>query len=171
MKSKRVFFRYFAFALEIILLWVLQSTPKLMPEVFGSKPLLLLASALSFSVFEEPAPAIILGAVCGALCDLSSGGTVGWFAVAMTLVCFAQAGLLGTYLNRNFITSSLLSLGSVAAVTGLYFVFFRLFAGVADCGQLFVEHYLSRIVYTYLCFFPLYLLNGFLHRRLGEGRR
>lgn len=168
MRSNRVFFRYFAFALEIILLWVLQSTPKLMPEVFGSKPLLLLAAALSFSVFCEPVPSIILGAVCGALCDLSSGGTVGWFAVALTHVCFAQSSLLGTYLNRNFITSSLLSLGSVAAVIGLYFVMFRLFAGVADSGQLFVERYLSRMAYTYLCFFPLYLLNGFLFRRLSR---
>lgn len=170
MRSNRVFFRYFAFALEIILLWVLQSTPKLMPEVFGSKPLLLLAAALSFSAFEQPVPALILGAVCGVLCDLSSGGTIGWFAVSLTLVCFAQASLLNTYLNRNFITASLLSLGSVAAVIGLFFVMFRLFAGVGDSALLFVSRYLSRMAYTYLCFFPLYLLNGFLFRRLGAKR-
>ena len=47
MKSNnRAFFKYFAFSLEVILLAVLQSTPKLLPELFGAKPFLLFALAL-----------------------------------------------------------------------------------------------------------------------------
>lgn len=164
MKGSRVFFRYLAFALEITLLWVLQSTPKLMPEILHAKPLLLLAAALSFAVCEDVVPSVILGAVCGVLADLSAGGTVGYFAVAFTLVCFAQASLLDTYLNRNALTCSVLSLGSVVAVLGLYFVFFKLFAGIPDSGTLFVGHYLPRMGYTFLTFFPLYFLNRFLKK-------
>ena len=164
MKTNRLFFRYLAFGLEIVLLWVLQSTPKLLPEILGAKPLLLMAAALSFAVCEDVIPAVILGAVCGVLCDLSSGGTVGYFAVALTLVCFVQSGLLDTYLNRNLLTGSVLSLGAVVLVLGLYFVFFKLLAGIPDSGALFVSHYLSRMGYTFLTFFPLFFLNRFLKK-------
>lgn len=165
-KSNRAFFRYLAFGFEILLLWVLQSTPKLMPEVLGSKPFLLLAAALSFAACSKAVPAIVLGAVCGALSDISANGTVGYFSVAFTLVCYAAAMLLNTYLNRNALTSAVLALGSIVAVVGLYFLLFRLFAGVPDSGALFVRHYLSRIGYTALVFFPLYFLNRFISSKL-----
>ena len=52
------------------------------------------------------------------------------------------------------------------AVVGLYFLLFRVFAGVPDSGALFVRHYLSRIGYTALVFFPLYFLNRFISSKL-----
>ena len=44
------FFRYFSYSLLVILLYILQATPNLMPELFGSKPLLLLPLALAIAV-------------------------------------------------------------------------------------------------------------------------
>ena len=162
MRSKRIFFRYLAFTLELLLLWVLQSTPKLLPEFFGAKPFLLLAMALSVSVCEDVVPSILWGAVCGVSADISAGGTVGYFAVTFVLVCFAQSSMLGTYLNRNALTGAMLSLGSVVAVLGLYFVFFRLWAGIPGGAELFFPRYLMRMGMTFVCFFPLYFLNRFL---------
>ena len=89
---------------------------------------------------------------------------MGYFAVAFTLVCFAQSALLDSYLNRNPLTGSVLSLGSTVAVIGLYFVFFRLWAGIPDCAALFFPRYPVRMGMTFLCFFPLYFLNRFLYR-------
>lgn len=164
MKSNRVFFLYLAFGLEIILLWTLQSTPKLLPELFGAKPFFLLAAALSFSVCVKTAPAVILGAVCGLLADISSGGTVGYFAFAFTVVCFAQAQLLDAYINRNLLSATVLSLGSTAAVMGLHFLIFYIFGGIADSSALFVSRWLPRMAWTAAAFFPLLLINRFLAR-------
>ena len=61
-------------------------------------------------------------------------------------------------------TGCVLSAGAVVLVLGLYFVFFRLFAGVPEAGVLFVSRYLMRMALTWLCFFPLYALNRFLVR-------
>ena len=165
-KTNRAVFRYIAFGFEILLLWVLQSTPKLLPELPGSKPFLLLAAALSFAACSKPVPAVVLGAVCGVLSDISANGAIGYFSVAFTLVCYASAVLLNTYLNRNAMTSAVLALGSVIAVLLLYFLLFRVFAGVPDCGALFVRHYLPRMGYTALVFFPLYFLNRFIASKL-----
>lgn len=165
-RTERPFFRYLIFGAEILLLWLLQATPKLLPEWFGAKPFLLLAAALSFSVCVGTIPAVVLGAVCGVLADISAGGTVGYFSVAVTLVCFAQASVLGTYLQRNAFTAGVLSAGSVAAVLGVYWLLFKAFAGVPDGGALFFAHYLPRILLTAVTFFPLYAFNRWIAKKL-----
>ena len=166
MKNKHPFLRFLLFAAEILLLWLLQATPGLMPALFGTKPFLLLAGALAIASCEEAAPSVIFGAVCGVLADLSAGGTVGFFAVAFTLVCFAQASLLGTYLNHNLPTAAVVSLGSSAAVLSLYFLLFRAFAGAPDSAALYFFGYLPRVLYTAMTFVPLYGLNRLITKRL-----
>lgn len=159
-------FRYLAFGLEIVLLLVLQSTPKLIPELFGATPLLLFAAALSFAAAEKVIPAVILGAVCGVLTDLSADGGVGFYAIALTLICFGVSSLLHTKLRTTLFSLMVLAAAAVPLAVGLYFVLFRLFAGTPGAGALFVHHYLARMGYTYLCILPLYPLNRWLHGRL-----
>lgn len=173
MKINRVFFRYLAFALEIILLWALQSTPRLFPEWFGEKPFLLLAAALSFAACENVVPSLIFGAVCGAFADLSATGNIGFFAAAFTLVCYCEANLLETYLTRNIFTFFIIAAAASFSVLGLYFALFRLTSGIPDSGVLFVGHYLIRMGLTVLAALPLYFFNRFLRKSLcspGEGR-
>ena len=55
MKNKHPFLRFLLFAAEILLLWLLQATPGLMPALFGTKPFLLLAGALAIASCEEAA--------------------------------------------------------------------------------------------------------------------
>lgn len=166
MNSRHPILRGLFLSLEILLLWLLQGTPRLLPEVFGAKPVLLLAAALSFSVCMAPAPAAVWGAVCGAAADIASDGTIGFFAFTLTLVCFAQARVLGTYFNRNWFTSAVLSFASVFAVLGLFFVLRLLFGGVPDGGVLFVRHYLPRMAYTAAAYIPLYMLNRFITKKV-----
>ena len=168
MKKKRQhpFFRYLVFAVEILLLWLLQSTPKLMPSVLGATPFLLLAAALSFSVNVDAVPAVVLGAVCGVPADISAFGTVGFFSVATVLVCYAQATVVGTYFNRNALTCSVFSAGSAAAVLFVYWLLFRVCAGYPECGLLLWTHYLPRALYTAVCFLPLYFFNRWIVKHL-----
>ncbi|MDO4458731.1 MAG: hypothetical protein Q4C42_01395, partial [Clostridia bacterium] len=59
--------RRFAFFLEIFVLCIIQDVPNLIPELFGSFPLLTLAAALSISVIEEEIPAMLFGLEAGLL--------------------------------------------------------------------------------------------------------
>lgn len=159
MKTKPPVLRYSLLSMLLLLLWLLQSTPKLLPELFGVKPFLLLAAALAFSACSKPIPSVIIAAVCGVLADISASGGVGYFSIAFVLVCFAQASVLGTYLNRNLITAAVLSAGSIAAVLSLYCLLFRIFPGI-DGGSLYVTATLPRILYTFITFVPIY---GMIH--------
>lgn len=165
MKIKRSFFKYLAYVLEIVVLYVLQDTPNLMPELWGGKPLLLAVLALSIAANENQIPSMVFGAVCGVLTDISGGG-IGYFGIALTLVCFLESEIFKKYLVVSLWSVLVYAFAAVAAIVGLYFVIFRLLAGIDGAGELFVSHYISRIVYTTVCIIPLYFLNRFLHRNL-----
>ncbi len=166
MKKNLLFFRYFAYALEIILLYILQATPKLMPEILGSKPILLVAIALVIAAREDKIPSLIFGAVCGALADTVTGGGVGFFAITLTLICYFEAHIFSTYFVPAFLTVMVFSTVAIALLVSVYFLLFKLLAGVPDSSVLFVNHYISRIVYTLVTVIPLYFLNGFLYKNL-----
>ena len=157
------FLRYFVYALLVAVLYVLQATPKMMPEILGSKPLLLLPLALSIASVEDKVPSLIFGAVCGALTDIASGGGVGFFAVLLTLICYFEAHIFSTYFVSNIISASAYAAVSVTVLIGLYFLLFRLISGVPDAHILFVNHYISRIIYTIVMFIPLCAVTRFIH--------
>lgn len=165
MKIKRSFFKYLAYALEIVILYVLQDTPNLIPQLFGGKPLLLVVLAISIAARENQIPSTVFGAVCGVLTDISGGG-IGYFGIMLTLVCYFEAELFKKYIVVSFRMVLLYAVAASAVLVGLYFVIFRMLAGVEGAGELFVSHYLSRMVYTLVCIVPLYVLNGFLYKSL-----
>ena len=167
MRNSKVVF-YAAVGLQILILYVIQGTPNLFPEIFGSKPLFLLPLALSVAVVADETPSTIIGAVCGAFTDLGSSGNIGFFAIFLTVACFLISYAFRNRLLLRFITAFLLSALAIAAVICLYFLFFFVLKGVEDCYVYFVNHYVSRIVLTSLMFVPLWFLNRFLHRNLCE---
>lgn len=158
------FFKYFAYSLLAVLLYVLQATPKLMPEILGSKPLLLVPLALSVASVEEKIPSLIFGAVCGGLTDLASGGGIGFFAITLTLACYFEAHVFSSYLVPNIFSASVYSACAVVLLIGVYFLLFKITAGVPDWGALFVNHYISRIVYTCVMFVPVCLITRFIYK-------
>ena len=168
-RNSRSFFKYFGFALLLVLMTVLQATPKLLPEPMGSKPFLLLALALAVNAREEFIPSIVFASLCGVFADLNAGGCVGYFAVTLTLSCAAVHYITRTYLNNTFFTFIVTSAAAVAAVPGLYFVIFRIASGEGT-GGMFVSRYLPRMALTLLSAVPLYFAAAFLHNTLTASR-
>lgn len=173
MDKRLTVIRYIAYSAEILILYILQGTPGLVPELFGGRPVLLICAALTIAAFEEELPAMFFGVACGVMCDLGTGAGIGFFAITLTALCFIEAQLFKSVIVRNFINSIGLCLGGCALSIGLYFVFFYLLKGYDGAGYYFVSHYISRIIYTFLCCIPVYFLNMLLHTRLrargGEG--
>lgn len=159
MEGKLKFLRYIAYAIEILLLYILSGTAGLLPSVMGVRPLLLLPAALMISVFESEQPAMYLGFVCGALIDVGSDARIGYYTVILTVLCFA----LG-YCARNFYVVSFLNamvVGAIA-VTVILLLDFFIFSGAVvlpHAGLNFLRHWLIRIIYTLVFLPPLYWFN------------
>ncbi|MGN0501421.1 MAG: rod shape-determining protein MreD [Ruminococcus sp.] len=158
------FFKYLSYSMLVILLYILQATPDLMPELFGSKPLLLLPLALAISSVEKEVPSLVFGAVCGGLTDLASGGGIGYFAIILTLICYFESHVFSTYFVPNIFSATVHSAIATVLSIGVYFLIFKVFSGIPDWHILFVNHYISRIVYTFVMFIPICILVRFLHK-------
>ena len=50
----RKYFRYALYALELLLLYVIEGTPGLLPVIYLARPLLLVSAAVSAAAFELP---------------------------------------------------------------------------------------------------------------------
>ena len=168
MMKNMKFFRYLSFSLEIILLFILNTTPNFLPEVFGATPCLLLSLAMAIAVFESEVPAMFFGLFCGLLTDIGYSQGVGIFTVSMTIVCFALGFCANNIITIKFWNFMLISTVVIASVISLHFVFEYVLRGYSDMGVYYVNHYISRIVQTILCVIPLFFANKFIYSTLNN---
>ncbi len=160
--------KYIAYAVEAVLVFVLQTTPYLLPEVFGGKGIILLPLAVSIAVFEPDIPAMIFAVVCGFLADCSYSGAVGFYTIMLVIMCFIVSTLTKNYIRTNLLTTMLAAFIGIPLIIFLQFVFYYLLAGYTDGWSFFVRHYIPRIIYT-LAFMPvMYGLNSVINKRLGD---
>lgn len=162
------FLKYVSYVIEIILIYILFTTPRLIPEVFGGKPSLLIIIAISIAVFEREIPAMIFGLVCGLLTDVSYSTEIGVFSIGLTIICFILGYVANNIIVANIWNFLLVSFVSVSLLLFLHFVFAILIKGNEDPWNYFLMHYISRIVLTFIFTPVFYFLNRFIHRTLGE---
>ena len=167
MKNIR-FYRYLAYSLEILLLFVLGSTPNLLPQLCGATPCLLVSLALAIAVFENELPAMFFGLVCGALTDLGFSNSIGTFAIGLTIVCFIIGFCANNLVATNFLGVMVTATVVITALLSLHFVFVYVIKGYDNASVYFVNHYISRIVQTIICTAVMYYVNKFLHSTLNE---
>ncbi|MCR5653448.1 MAG: hypothetical protein K6F88_06575 [Ruminococcus sp.] len=168
MDRRYTVFRYIAYSLELLLLFILQTTPRLLPEIFGSKPLLLIPAAITISFFESEIPAMFFGLASGLCLDLGYSDNIGFFTVTLTISCFFIGLIFRDYLVISFLNALAFNAMFCAGLIILFFLFSYVFAGKGDVLYYFSHHYISRIIYTFICGILLYFLNKFLYKSLRD---
>ena len=162
------FFRYLAYAMEIVVVYALGNTPNLMPELFGAKPTLLLCVALTAALYEREIPAMVIGIVCGVLIDLGYSDGIGVFTIALTIICFIVGYAANNLIVATFRNFILYALAAVGGLYLLYFLFHFTAQGIPDRWLYFLRHLLSRMIQTFLWSILFYFLNRLIYRLLGE---
>lgn len=160
--------RYTAYTLEILLVYIIQGTPGLMPDVFGGKPVLLVPVALTIAIFEHEIPAIVFAVICGLLTDSAYSGPVGYYAIMLAILCFIVSNLLENYIRTNLLTTMIIATVGIPFIIFMQFVFYYIFAGYTNTWEFFVRHYISRIIYTWVFMPVFYELNRFIAARMSE---
>lgn len=161
-------FRYLAYSLELLLLFIIQTTPRLLPEIFGSKPLLLLPAVLTISFLESEVPAMLFGMAGGIMLDFCYGDNIGFYTFFLTIICFFVSLIYRDNFVVSFVNASAFISIICSGLLIIYFLFFYVFAGKGNAVYYFVHHYISRIIYTIVCGLALYFLNKFLFKNLRE---
>lgn len=161
------FFRYLAYTIEIVLMFALSTTPRLLPDIFGAKPVLLVCVALTVAVYEREIPAMIFGMIAGILADLSYTNSIGLFTISLTVICFVVGYAANNLIVATFMNFLLYAFITVGLIFMLYFLVRFVIAGVPDSWLYFREHLISRMVQTFICSIPFYFINKFIYYSLN----
>lgn len=148
MERKFKIFRYIIYATELLVLFVIQGTPNIIPELFGGKPSLILPAVLTIAMFEPKLTALSFGLAGGLLTDISNGGVIGFFAIIMTICCYFISYLTSELIRIRLSLAIAVSFVTISAALSLHFLFFYVLCGYGNNGYFFVSHYVSRIIYT-----------------------
>ena len=160
-------FRYIAYTIELIIMFALASTPGVLPELFGAKPVLLICVALTVAVYEREIPAMIFGLAAGLLADISYTDNIGIFTISLTVICFVVGYAANNLIVANFLNFLLYAAVAVGALFMLYFLIRFIIGGVSDPWTYFTSHIVSRMVQTFICSIPMYFLNKFIYSTLS----
>ncbi len=161
------FFRYLAYVIELILVFALATTPRLLPEIFGAKPVLPVCVALTAAIFEREIPAMLIGMVAGILTDISYTNSIGLFTITLTVVCFVVGYAANNLIMATFLNFLLYAAITVGVLFMLYYLVRFVIPGLDDGWLYFRTHLISRMVQTYLWAIPFYFLNKMIHTRLN----
>ena len=161
------FFRYLSYVLELILMFVLSTTPGIMPELFGAKPALLICVALTAAVFEREIPAMLIGMTAGVLTDLGYSNSIGVFTISLTIICFIVGYAANNLIVAKFLNYLLYAAVAVGILFMLYFLVRFVIPGVEDMWSYFTAHIVSRMVQTFLYSIPFYFINRFIYSSLS----
>jgi len=158
--------RYLAYVLELLVLFMLQETPGLLPSIFGARPVLLFPAVVAIAMLEPEVPALLFGVVGGLLCDFGLSGMLGFHALVLGVLCFFISLVIRTYLQNNMATAILTGVWSIGLVV-LAQWFFLYFFQYSYPAYALTHHYLPKYFYTLLFLPLLYLLNRGLSQALG----
>lgn len=167
MKQKRKdIIRWCILTLFLLVLFLLQTTPGLLPVLGKAGAMLLIPAVVCIGMFERETAGAFFGLIAGLLWDMASAQPIGFHSIILMCVgCIS--GLLITHLMRNSLLSGLL-LGIVGIVlhTMLYWVFFVLLRGYSGAVTLLYSQFFPSMLYTAF-FIPLfYFILRILRKQL-----
>jgi rod shape-determining protein MreD len=146
--------RLVAYAMEMLVLFVLQETPGLIPPIGPARPVLVLPAALSIALFEGETTAMAFGLAGGLLIDFGFGSLLGFHALLLAGACYLISLIAANLFQTNFVSALLLTAAATAATFLLQWLFFFVLSGYAHAGYALLAHYLPIFCYT-TAFMPL----------------
>lgn len=140
--------RWFAYVIEIIVVFVLQETPGLIPELWGARPVAVIPAVLAIAMFESEIPSMVFGLIGGLLIDFGFGGMLGFHGLLLAAVCFLISLMAANLFKTSFLTAILVSILVTALITLLQWACFYVLYGYQHILYALTAHYLPIFIYT-----------------------
>ena len=166
--SRNNFLRWMTYVIELVLLYLIHSTPGLIPEIFGARPGLLIPAAIMIAMFEGDTGGMVIGILSGLLIDLSGGSVLGVHAILLGVLCYFIGLSTMDLIKTNFFTALLFGAVSILLVCLIQWFLFYVVWNYGNNSYALVRHYLPKSAYTF-CVVPLlYFFNRFFALRLSD---
>lgn len=162
----RPYLKWCSYYFVLIILYALQTTPRLF-QVFGIKPVFILAFAVAISMFEEVMPSAIFCVVTGLLWDISSDKLLGFNAIIF-LICGVLISLICIYYLHTKIANAVLFCSAVALIQGLldYLLYYAAW-NHSHSYIILVNNILPTALYTVISMVPIYFLTKWISNKFN----
>jgi len=158
------FQKHAIYVLLLLLLYVLQTTPRLF-EIYGVKPMLVVPAAIAVAMHEGEFTGGIYGAFAGLLCDMGGFGLFG-FNGAIFLISGVTAGLLIIYMMKCKATNCVLFVFVAMLIRGsIYYMFAFGIWNYEEAWRIYVFQTLPTVAYTAISAIPVYYIFRRINRR------
>ena len=159
--------KYLVYGAELVLVYILQFTPGLIPRFFGEAPMLLTVCAISMALFEGDAAGMWLGLAAGLLLDVGGTGPFGLYGLVHMALCFGCGTLVMYLMRNNVVTSLILGAASVLLTATVQWIFLS-GAGLAQTGFFIIRILLPRVVYSTAVMPAFYYFNRAITTRMYD---
>ena len=95
-------------------------------------------------------------------------GNIGYYSLMLTIICFGVSLVFRDYMVVSLRNAAAFIAAVSTALIGIHFLLFYLIAGKGEAGYYFLNHYISRIIYTIITGIGLYFLNRALYKGLRD---
>ena len=140
--------KWIAYAVELLLICIIQSTPNLLPAFLGVKPLLLPVFAISIAMFEGETTAMWFGVVAGMLMDITSSSVFGVNTLMLMIICYICGSLVVFLMRNNIVTAMVLGVGGLLAMELMRWLCFYVLWGDTKIWYYLYAIMLPQIVYS-----------------------
>lgn len=156
-------FKYLFYFLEILLMYFLQTTPNLMPEIFGVQPVLIICSAVTISLLEDESSTLFIALFAGVMVDITFTQSFGLFAILLPILCSLMKVTVKNKIKITLFSGFRISFVCIAIAVILQWFFHYCLQGYSAIFIILVNYYLPIFIYTILCMPILYLINFGFH--------
>lgn len=156
---KHKFFRYFAYTLEMIVLFILERTQNAIPEIFGEKPTFVILVVSMIALFEGESAGLIFGLLAGILLDSAISAQLSYLTVIVAIIGYIVGFISRNVINVNFTTAVLVSTASTVLICMIIFVTNYALKSYGQLWYVFWRHYLSRVLYSLIVLPLIYYVN------------
>ena len=157
-------------AIRWVLYYVIMAAEYVIMTTFTSElpaPLLILATAMCISVFEDPFDAAVLGCTAGLFIDSAEGTLMGMNGIIIMWCCLMSSLLFYFVMRRHIVNVLMLVTASAVIQTGFRYIFYYFIWDYDTGGRILLERFLPVLVTTVISVLPIYPVIKMMHSRLG----
>ena len=151
--------RYVTYVIELIILFMLQETPGILPPIFGVRPLLTLALAVTVSLIEPELFSMGFGVLVGITMDLGVGLPLGTCGVILAIACSGISALAKRKIHVTLGSAIITAVWCLAVLMAVLWLCDYVFMGYSQIYIALINHYVPVYVYTILVMPLVYILN------------
>lgn len=166
--DKMKFIRYFAYTIELLIIFMVQETPGLIPEIAGAKPIILIPAILSIALFENETAGMVFGLYGGLLIDFGAGGIMGFHGLILAVTCYIIGRMAFDLIQTNFLTAMIVALVCTGIIVFLEFIFFYILYNYSYVLYAFWAHFVPRFCYTAAVMPVTYYFNRALFMQINQ---